>query len=685
MEKIPKTPEGNKNIIDLIDKKIREGVISDDEQGRIDQFYRENPQYGLSPEKEIEEKESHDIAEPESDEEISVEEKEEIEKTPEEVNFDIDKTRTEYVNACNEYRKEFGGMKEKDLKNLEKTIELARKQVQVGDSAKLELKDKGSLESIQAELRKQNFISMLEKGGEIGFTRAQAIYETELKKTEYEAAKIELGKKLSEQGVEKAEIFKQLILNERELLNQAKIESWPPKEKNIFRKVMELWMKQGTAKRLLYSTVLLGGLAVGASFAGIPGAAVAATALFNPSRFIRIGGGLTAGHLIRAMGGKIERWRGKIDQDKTEAALSRLREGLTPENLKTIEGEFEKILEEQQKRARKRRLYVGIASAVAGVGGSIGAGMLEHAWAGGIKVAPETMKPGTHSPEELKPGASPEALVEKPLEIETVVEAQKGDSVWKLAEKQLESKGYFKGLTGSPEEILAKKRYLIDAIKDKIAENPQKFGISSGDADLIRSGEKIDFSSIFEDKEDINSMIEKVGGLKSQDIENILHFKEPVETIEVKVPVEESDIAEGGVTESGIEEHWAEAGKKVEYIDETIPKVESTEQIFVEVSPTIGRQILTEKLYDYFGMWSGTYDKFSDLKLRDFFNLDSASGRRIIGAPWEDYDYNKFSPLQNKIEKVYNLLDSNEKNDAAKKSVETFIKKYFVKIFSEAK
>ncbi len=529
----------------------------------------------------------------------------------------------------------------------------------------------------------------------------------ELAKLEYEAAKLEAGRKMAESGVEKAEIFKKLILNERDLLNQAKVESWPPKEKNLFRKGMEWWMKQGAIKRLLYSTVFLGGLAVGASFAGIPGAAVAATALFNPSRFIRIGGGLAAGHLVRAMGGRIERWRGKIDQARVETALSRLKEGLTPENLKTIEGEFEKILEEQEKRARKRRLYIGIASAVAGVGGSIGAGMLEHAWAGGgVRVVPETLKPRASAPETPAPPETPSEIptksgipispeeIKPKISIEAAAEAKPKNLP--IGERGPEGAiiDYFRD---NPDIAVEKFGCPADLVKEDIIQDLDNFNEWVGakahlmwleDAkealvkpETLKQLQKLGYSPNAEGYAQMMHRIGK-GGIEF-DFETGKINLVDAEYLKARVPSEAmthmEKVAQGKPLTP---EEIVLAEERISNPIAEIPGVKSTEQIFSEVSPAMGRQILTEKLHDYFGMWSGTYDKFSDLKLRDFFVLDNASGYRITGAPWENYDYNKFSGLQNKMEKVYNALDSTEKSGIAGKSVETFIKKYFVKIFS---
>lgn len=125
-------------------------------------------------------------------------------------------------------------------------------------------------------------------------------------------------------------------------------------------------------------------------------------------------------------------------------------------------------------------------------------------------------------PEEQIPVAPAEEIT-RPA-VENVVEVQEGDSVWKLAERQLEARGYFDNLTGTPEEISAQRIYLIDSIKDKVVENPSAFGISSGDAYLLRVGEQIDFSSVFESNEiqrSIGNVIERAQLLSEQGTPNI--------------------------------------------------------------------------------------------------------------------------------------------------------------------
>jgi len=186
-------------------------------------------------------------------------------------------------------------------------------------------------------------------------------------------------------------------------------------------------------------------------------------------------------------------------------------------------------------------------------GGSEGTIPSHEAASGAHKEAiKEQVKQALHNPKfdtlgETAPGAEAAGGLELNTEAVSGVEiAKSGDSIWKMAEHQLENRGYFKGLTGTPEEILAKKTYLIDAIKDKIAENPKDFGLV--DADKIQVGQKIDFSSIFENKNDIGNIIDKAESLGRSDIENIarnlagessLHG---TETVNAETPVAETSM-----------------------------------------------------------------------------------------------------------------------------------------------
>ena len=327
--------------------------------------------------------------------------------------LDLEKSRSGYVKSYTEYRQEFGGMKKKDLAEIEKTIEPARQFIKIGDSELLYYKKENfTVENFKktislkeekqafydAEGRKRDFVDLLRNEG-IEKERAEVIYEAELKKAEYDAAKVEVGKKMKEGGATDAEIFKKLILDEKEALNKIKVESWPPKEKGIFRKGMEWYMKRGTITRLLISTGLVTGVV-----AGVGGFGAAAVATFAGYRFVRGFGSVMIGKLA-GMG--VDKIMSRGIEAQKEAALEKLKTGFDLTKLKNTEKELEKIFEENAKAERRKMLIKAGVSVVAGAGTAIGMGMLEHAWAGGVKVAPDAIKPNTDiSPKPTVPEAS---------------------------------------------------------------------------------------------------------------------------------------------------------------------------------------------------------------------------------------------------------------------------------------
>lgn len=96
--------------------------------------------------------------------------------------------------------------------------------------------------------------------------------------------------------------------------------------------------------------------------------------------------------------------------------------------------------------------------------------------------------------------------------------AQKGDSVWKLAEKALSKK--FGAQWNQLDE--AQKIYFIDALKDKVAANPEKFGLHTDNIDLIHPGDKINFSSTLNNEKFLNNVLEKAKKLSLQEKVHII-------------------------------------------------------------------------------------------------------------------------------------------------------------------
>ncbi|MBU1729999.1 hypothetical protein KJ557_00330 [Patescibacteria group bacterium] len=269
--------------------------------------------------------------------------------------------------------------------------------------------------------------------------------------------------------------------------------------KNV-KKIGTWYRKLPLKAKLAVSVGLLGGGIGGAVLGGVTGTAII-TGAFVGSLAQRLLGGVATGVATEGGFQKVQEWEEKkgVEKEFKENFLSALNEQNDDFDQKVLE------IEGGKKAARVRRIAAGGI-----IGSFVGGGFIGKAidWWRGEAPAPETTVPP----------------------VETIV--QPGDSVWSIAEDQLQEKGYFDGLKGSADEVLAKKTYLIDAIKDKVVANPSEFGIGSGNADKIFPGDKLNLTSIFKDKSLLDGFVNKANGLSASDVENILNYNNVSEMAE---------------------------------------------------------------------------------------------------------------------------------------------------------
>ncbi|MEK7636074.1 MAG: hypothetical protein AAB362_00050, partial [Patescibacteria group bacterium] len=114
-------------------------------------------------------------------------------------------------------------------------------------------------------------------------------------------------------------------------------------------------------------------------------------------------------------------------------------------------------------------------------------------------------------------------LMEKSISEEAPIEAsapftetvQKGDSVWNIIDRKLE-KEYGVGFDS------AKKTFIIDTIKDRIAANPEEFGLDAGqNIDQLEIGQEIDFSTTLGNDEYVDQLMQKSGDLSEKTLRSI--------------------------------------------------------------------------------------------------------------------------------------------------------------------
>jgi len=102
--------------------------------------------------------------------------------------------------------------------------------------------------------------------------------------------------------------------------------------------------------------------------------------------------------------------------------------------------------------------------------------------------------------------------------IETSQVAQKGDSVWKIIGRQLEQR-YGEKFCSMDE---ARRIYIIDALKDRVAADPESFGLT--DVDKIKIGRIYDF--LPKNPQEIEEAFRQASALKEAQINNILAINE---------------------------------------------------------------------------------------------------------------------------------------------------------------
>ncbi len=248
------------------------------------------------------------------------------------------------------------------------------------------------------------------------------------KKTELTGSKMSAVEQTIElKRYKQNDVFTKIIVEEQSKLNALKAENLPPKEKGIWKKSLDWFVKQPRWKKIAITTVLSTGIIA----AILPGTVAVAggVAAYAGTRFVR---GF-AGSIIGQSAAKAYDWLFKEKSlEKRVLAEKELSEIFAEESFDTSlaksKKEYAEILERERK-AKRERLITKIMITVAagglasyGVGGILNTDDLspEQALASGAGETPAGATPGVHPPESVTPPPttpvspySPGQIVEK--------------------------------------------------------------------------------------------------------------------------------------------------------------------------------------------------------------------------------------------------------------------------------
>ena len=375
----------------------------------------------------------------------------------------------------------------------------------------------------------------------------RAIYDNAL--FDYKNAVLDKAKAGNASNKEMADIVKffdvEANLNLRDVHDQVKIENQEGSRSGFIREhskeIIERYKKMPLIKKIAIGAAFgfagMGAVYTGAAMAGVIGGAVALRRIFL---------GMVTGTSVALTAEKITRRRAEKKIDRGAKRLAEKLESLSEdEKLKYLEKKISGTIKDEDNSLNKiknknlRNLGLGVLA------GTLASNyhLLGDKISGLFGVSEVAEKTGETAGEWKAGGLDYDRFREIILGDKNFAEtvgaeegleasaetsgsfaetAGPGDSVWKMAERQLEQHfgEKFTSLEGS------EKTHIIDAIKDRVAANPAAFGLQN--IDQISVGQEIDFSDIMKDSAEMDALLEKGSNLSDEALESISENNETI-------------------------------------------------------------------------------------------------------------------------------------------------------------
>jgi hypothetical protein len=355
---------------------------------------------------------------------LEKEEMEKLRKKMEEKREDFILSEEKYNELINDKFKGKFFRKKRTKKFKEKLetekIKEAFKIIKSGDREKLNSDDEE--EKKEVEDSKLEFITFLHLNG-VENSIAEQLYERELDKVDYDKNKVDYGRERMKQRLEnlkeegifqedaekmvKKELFEELIIKEKNIINERKKEKLSPENKRYYRKAIDWYLHQNVATRLLISTgIVTGAVTVSGGF-GAP-----AAAMFAGYRFLRGAGAIMVG---KAAGAGIEALS-KKSMRKREAQGEEIKSSFDLDKLSQIEKRYKKHLDKLASEKRKIALTKIMATVAAGSSAALGLSLLEQTY-----LAPEIAGTDTEAVDgETKESEAEKMTINEESEIERI-------------------------------------------------------------------------------------------------------------------------------------------------------------------------------------------------------------------------------------------------------------------------
>ncbi len=584
------------------------------------------------------------------------------------------------------------------LKELEKNeIKVFREiKSEAGEKIKEKVKEIWEAKPEESDKKRKEFVEFLkekfkEKGFEISNEKAEKIVEVELKKAEYDKAKLEWVKAMKEEGIEDIKIIRALT-KETETLKAIEIEKWPPEKKSIFAKVLDGWMKLSRTERILLSSLALTG--VGALFPALLPSTAAFCAKYGilGTFGVRVARGFLSANLAQVIGGTFEKFWGswRIEKKKRENLNELAREGIKLENFDKLDRKIQEILDEVAKSKRRMKIGKALVMLAAGVGASMA-----------LTVTAEEVF-GAPVQKEVISKPEPQETIKPETKLEEIIQRQKEEIFWtETVEK------------GESPLSEAKKIYMAHAkelgyegdLTDKVA--LEKWAETASTRHIVGQ-------YIVEHQEEYKSLIEKIGPPPSPDdpeyftkldqwlhkvpkstFNEILHHKVPNLVYEGdKIVVTpkgdilayspEGELRLGHIPVEEKARVVEEVSKKPE-IEETV--IEKKEEVGIEPreeKPPIKEIPTTEKvreiLWEKFRIVRPAYEAVEHERVLNLLTEEKYEYSPGVFSGTEDVIARDIDALRKEISRIYESLSLTEKAKAQLMTVDEFLKKYFEKI-----